>query len=292
MQPTAPFKTITVPAEVQEWLTPNVQQKMNERDSLFSKARRTNNTADWLRAHLKRNAVENEIWRTKHGVIKDLMNKNNKKPEDFWKGVRKLMPKNKSGGNIKLKDDITGLEVDSSKVADYINVYFSTIGEKLAVKHPAVAIPPMRDDIDSDTDLLHTPFLVEDILEILKLVDRSKSSNIKHIKTWVLCDIFKFIPEKLCLIYNASLTQKIFPQSWKVATVSPIPKKGNSKKVTNLRPISLLPLPGKILEKLMAKRLRGFMKENGILCKNQHGFRPKHSTTTATPPTLDIFMIT
>ena len=90
------------------------------------------------------------------------------------------------------------------------------------------------------------------------------------------------MPEKLCIIYNASLIQQHFPQSWKVATVSPVHKKGSAKQVTNLRPISLLPLPGKILEKLMATRLRCFMKDKGILCTNQHGFRPKHSTTTAT----------
>ena len=180
-----------------------VQKKMIDRDKLFSKARHSNKTADWLRAHLKRNAVEAEIWRTKKGVIADLMNKDNKKPEDFWKGVKKLLPNNKTNTIIRIKDEHTNVNVSEDKVADFINDFFSNIGEKLAMKHPAIVIPPMDDDVDSDTDLVFMPFIKEDILEILKLVDRSKASNVKHIKTWLLCDIFKFIPDRLCTIYNA-----------------------------------------------------------------------------------------
>ena len=62
---TTPIRKITVPVDKQEWLTPTVQLKMRDRDKLFRKARQSNNTNDWHRAHLKRNAVESEIFRKK-----------------------------------------------------------------------------------------------------------------------------------------------------------------------------------------------------------------------------------
>ena len=152
----------------------------------------------------------------------------------------------------------------------------------LAAKHPPVMIPQMAADENTDVDLLHMPFVFEDLQVAFKSINMTKSSNVKNIKTKVMCDLFKRTPEKILFIYNMCLIRAFFPQSWKVATVSPIPKKANSKKVTDLRPISLLPLPGKIFEKLMARRLRGFLNDRNIVCKNQHGFRPKHSTTSAT----------
>ena len=278
---TAPLRKMSVPVNKQEWLTPLVQAKMRDRDKLFNKARRTHNTNDWLRAHLKRNAVEAEIFRTKKNILSVLL-KNNKKTEDFWKAIRKILPNKNSSKTIKLKDTDTNLDIDPSKIADYINNYFSTIGEVLANKHPTVPIPPMAPDDADDVCLVTNPFTCHDIVEIIKCIDQTKSSNIKNIKTKVLCSIFSKYPEKITNTFNACLRDSSFPQSWKVATVCPIPKKSNSKRVTDLRPISLLPLPGKIMEKLMAKRFREFLKENNILNINQHGFRPKHSTTSAT----------
>ena len=62
------------------------------------------------------------------------------------------------------------------------------------------------------------------------------------------------------------------------AKVIPIHKKGCTNDVNNYRPISLLTIFSKIMEKLMAKRLNVFLQENSILCKNQYGFRPGFST--------------
>ena len=51
--------------------------------------------------------------------------------------------------------------------------------------------------------------------------------------------------------------------------------------VENYRPISLLPILSKLLEKNMAKRLMSFLEENGLLSSSQHGFRPHLSIETA-----------
>ena len=71
----------------------------------------------------------------------------------------------------------------------------------------------------------------------------------------------------------------MIPNSWKHATIIPLKKCGNSTDVNNLRPIFLLPLQGKILEKLVHKRLLNHMETNNLLDQNQGGFRPNHSTT-------------
>ena len=79
-------------------------------------------------------------------------------------------------------------------------------------------------------------------------------------------------------------------QAWKHAIIIPLQKDGNANDVNNLRPVSLLPLPGKILEKLIQEKLSHYLEFNNILDVKQGGFRPNHSTTdTAVKLTEDIY---
>ena len=61
----------------------------------------------------------------------------------------------------------------------------------------------------------------------------------------------------------------------------PIPKPGDKSKVENYRPISLLPLPGKILEKLVHRQVETNLEDVGFFTPNQFGFRKNRSTTQA-----------
>ena len=71
------------------------------------------------------------------------------------------------------------------------------------------------------------------------------------------------------------------PGQFKVARVVPIHKKGSSCLVSNYRPISLLSIFNKLIEKLMYNRIISFLENFSILHNNQFGFRSKHSTTHA-----------
>ena len=68
----------------------------------------------------------------------------------------------------------------------------------------------------------------------------------------------------------------------KHAKVTPIYKTDDKLLVNNYRPISILPVFSKILEKLMHKRLMSFFIDKyNLICDNQYGFREKHSTYMA-----------
>jgi len=65
----------------------------------------------------------------------------------------------------------------------------------------------------------------------------------------------------------------------KTAKIVPIFKSGNTADINNYRPISLISMFGKVIEKIIANKLISFLEENYLLCKNQFGFRTSHSTT-------------
>ena len=72
-----------------------------------------------------------------------------------------------------------------------------------------------------------------------------------------------------------------FPDIFKVGKISPIYKKGDEEKFENYRPVSTLPLFGKIFEKVIYSRLYSYLTSQGILHPNQFGFRKSHSTSHA-----------
>ena len=66
---------------------------------------------------------------------------------------------------------------------------------------------------------------------------------------------------------------------WKLANVIPIFKKGDKQSIVNYRPISLLPICGKIFEKIIFNNLYSYLNVNNLITRNQSGFRPGDSTT-------------
>ena len=83
-------------------------------------------------------------------------------------------------------------------------------------------------------------------------------------------------------IFNRSLSAGYFPNSYKHATMILIPKAGTSgTAVKDKRPISLLNVDGKLLDKILNKRLYTFLEENNLKNERQHGFRRNRGTQTA-----------
>jgi len=89
------------------------------------------------------------------------------------------------------------------------------------------------------------------------------------------------ISASLTYIVNLSLTTGIFPDDWKIARVSPIYKDDIKTNPNNYRPISVLPIVGKLIERIVFNQLYGFLMEHDLLADAQSGFRPCHSTLTA-----------
>ena len=83
-------------------------------------------------------------------------------------------------------------------------------------------------------------------------------------------------------VFDLSFTKGEVRELLKIAKVIPIYKKGRTlKQPGNYRPISLLSIFDKIIEKLMYKRLSDFLESSNILYEYQIGFRQNHSTSHA-----------
>lgn len=92
---------------------------------------------------------------------------------------------------------------------------------------------------------------------------------------------FPCVGHVLLHIVNECLITCDIPSSWKHALVQPIFKSGDPADPSSFRPISILPVISKLIEKIVQRQLHHYLASNHLLASTQHGFRPQHSTETA-----------
>jgi hypothetical protein len=88
---------------------------------------------------------------------------------------------------------------------------------------------------------------------------------------------------QLITIFNLVLSTGHYPKIWKEALMIFLPKPGKVPfEHVNYRPISLLEVPGKLLEKIINRRIIKIIEERGLSNPRQHVFTPNRGTHTAT----------
>ena len=120
-----------------------------------------------------------------------------------------------------------------------------------------------------------------DLVNIVKNLKNSNSVGHDDISLKYLKDSSEVTFSYILVIINTSIQTGIFPTQWKEAIVKPLHKSGDANEPSNFRPVSLLPILSKILEKAVANQLVTFLEENNILSNCQHAYRKNLSTETA-----------
>ena len=81
----------------------------------------------------------------------------------------------------------------------------------------------------------------------------------------------------------------IYVNEWKKTRLVPIYKSNDRQRCENYRPIAILPVVGKNLERSVFNQIYKFLNDNSLLSKYHSGFRPKNSTLTALLQMCDTF---
>ena len=181
----------------------------------------------------------------------------------------------KTKGLIHLRDQTTKKQVEAFQTAEFINNYFTNIGPNLANKFTTKW---SFDGEPTRTSMPDMAVTTDQILKFIKQINIYKPSAIDLLSSRIIKDAFLAIPQIVTNLMNLSITQNKFPTKWKSATIIPLFKGGDREDVNNMRPVSLLPLPGKILEKVVHSSISTYLETNKILNVKQGGFRAGHST--------------
>ena len=273
-----PIKTFRVSSSPDPWITNELLEEIRDKDLALKRARKTGKDDHWYFAKNERNRVGRLVQLARREFFHDEERNSRGDPKKFWRNISScLTNKCSQKATIYLFDKPGNCQIDPDNTSNYINNFFANVGNDLAKHYNHDWSPLDSPNLDSEIADAHTDF--EEVHGLCKEINASKSSAIDMLSSKVLKDAFLVLTLQLVYLFNLSLQTGIFPSKWKIATVIPLFKGGSKDDVSNYRPISLLPLPGKILEKIVHARISLFLEANNLLCDEQYGFRKNRSTT-------------
>lgn len=271
-----------------DWINRHLIECIDKRNELWHKLQQSPEDKNLEEEFLKQKQLTHKrIQNAKSEYYVKVFNNCKSDPQKMWQLINNFAH-NKTKQNTTPSKLVTssGQITEIRDICEYLNQYFAKIGAELASKIPK----SNRDNVDLRTSNTNTdistltqfkPATAEEILKIIKILDINTSSGIDQISTKVIKSLSTEIVDELTRCINKCLREGIFPDSLKVARVTPIYKAGSKSDPGNFRPISVLPVLSKILEKVLHNRLIDFLDNTKYLYKKQYGFRPKSSTLTA-----------
>uniref|UniRef100_A0ABM0MRJ7 RNA-directed DNA polymerase from mobile element jockey-like n=1 Tax=Saccoglossus kowalevskii TaxID=10224 RepID=A0ABM0MRJ7_SACKO len=183
--------------------------------------------------------------------------------------------------SLKSRDAPDKVLTGSYDIANEFNNFFTNIGPELARKiHPSVNFNHYLTGNFPSSFFLQA-VTEQDIMKFIYRLDPNKAMGHDHVHPKLVIDAVKYISKPLAHILKCSIAQGVFPDSLKLATITPVYKKGSALDVGNYRPISILPVFSKIFESAVNHQLLGFLNKFNILLSSQYGFRKKYSTALA-----------
>ena len=272
-----PNKLVTIRKSDPPWINNKIRRLIRKRKRVHRKAKSTNLPNHWANFRKIRNSVIAEIRKVKlqyESKIIDEINNGDPQTQTWWKKISDFAGFQKKKQNIPtLVSNDDNIFTDDEEKASCLNDYF--ISQTLIDDYDK-PLPPQQ--IMTDAVLENIQITPADVSDVLKSLNVSKSCGPDSVNPRILREASDEICEPLSKIFNISLSTHTFPNAWKLANIVPVFKKNDPSSVKNYRPISLLSIIGKIMERCIYKYLNNYLLDNNILTEHQSGFRPKDST--------------
>ena len=279
-----PKKSKRVRAASNPWLNNDIKNHMSTRDYLHRKALRSNDGRDWDEFKLYRNKVTSMARKAKEKYCKQSVFKCNGDSKKLWKTLHDILPSKESPTPSTITVD-GEVYTSNEDIAHAFNKHFSSVATKLidtqccndfvndVVDHDA----SINDSAEPEFEL--PAISVDFVCKEIDLMSEKKATGLDDVSCKLLKIAKPAIVNSLTYIMNLSLKTGVFPDTWKQAKVTPL-HKGGDMSVNNFRPITILPILSKIIEKAVHMHLYGYLSEHNLINENQSGFRPFHSTET------------
>lgn len=275
-----------------EWLDhyPRIRQIIAKKKALLKKQRKLvelGKSTVAVRVTLKETGAKlTRLKRTaKSQYYADLFNQANTCREK-WKIINGLISNSKKDK----QQIVLGAPYDGDESSHFAR-YFAGVGEGISNSIPAMTgdHPNRLSTITTQSkSVFFYPTSNEEVSCILYSMNSNKSTGVDGISVKLIKCCGAQVSSQLCNLFNEAVEAGIYPDNLKVAKVIPLYKAGPKDQLENYRPISILPALNTIFEKLLYRRIYGFLQSTGFFYEKQFGFRPNSSTKIAIAETIDI----
>ncbi len=263
----APFKNHPFKKHYLPWVASSTKKTMSERDNIsrkLVKAKKSGSDVSALYNELKhlRKRVKGQIKHDLKTFGSEVLSSNNHR--NIWNFIRNV--------------SFTSANSQSSSMDPIIlNDYFAKIVQD--PDYQECVVPQLSDTFDSFNI---QQLSVTEVAKLLRDTDSRSSSSHDGIPGHLLKRFANSLAVSICNIFNASITQSSFPDCWKKSNICAVWKsKGSKSDPSNYRPISIIPILGRLLEKAVSHQLTLHCEAFEFIPQEQFGFRKKSNCESA-----------
>ncbi len=257
------------------WVTAELKCEIKQRNKYFQDAKRSGSYLLFEKFKTQRNKVNKLVRKAKEEYTTTLTNKlvDSKKDKDWWKLVKSVSGLNNNSSIPALNENGSAV-TDPKAKAQILNNYFAEICTVDESNIPNIGeVEPIATDTLTSIEITE-----QEVNDQINCLNIHKAIGPDEISPRVIKFLKTELSSALAMLFNRSLNEATFPESWKKANITPIFKKGDRNNHTNYRPISLLSTVSKLFEKVVYKHIYNHIRH--YISPNQSGFLPNHSAVT------------
>ena len=255
-----PERVVKVRSDRPPWITSSIIKLITARDEAFRRG--------CLSYKFLRSLVQKAVRASKRRYINDKLN-SDQNSKAWWDTVKQIS-NNKSTKPIAEYTVIDGERLSNEQLSTNLNDFYKSVGGD-AVSVDSSTAPNQRTPLD--------PVSIGEVKSLLKQLDITKATSHEDYPTW----LSKEGREDICVpvhdIINSMLQSGQYPDFYKRAQITPLPKVSHPKLYKDFRPVSLLFHIGKLCEQVIVNKLKSSVQT--AISSSQFAYRPKLGTTEA-----------
>lgn len=272
----APEKLITINNKCKPWFTEAIRLMKRQKDKAYKKFRRTSSPQDWQFYKQMRNATTNAINAEKRSYLSCSTIKSGMK--HVWRQLNEVGVYSKKTSSAALPEALN----DPTSINNFF-LQFQRLGTPDRDLLNFYSTMPLR---LVEEELTFTLVGEEEVISIISSMKSNAVGSDRVSMEMIKLCCPRVVPF-LLNIFNSCLLKSVFPDSWKIARVMPLPKKTEIHNLNDLRPVAILPTCSKIFEKIIASQIRAHLEKYNILPQRQSGFRKGYSCGTTLLDVVD-----
>ena len=279
------------------WITLGIINSIDKKDRLYKIWKKSRNRKNlhgdeklYQRYKTHRKILKTLIIKAKQNYYSNEFEKHSGNSKKTWETINKLRGKTKSKSHPSFvinNERILCRRIIANKFNDYFISLASNLNRDVFESEPIGNMPSFETFLSPPcpSSIFLEDCTENEVNDIIRDLKNGKASDIP-------ISVVKFtndtISPLLAVLYNKCMSDGVFPEVLKTGKITPIYKTGNPEDIQNYRPISTLPVFGKIFEKIIYSRLYSFFLSKNIITDCQFGFRKNHSTHHALHHSVNI----
>ena len=270
------------------WLTSGIKNSIRTKNKLYIRYIKHPsflNEQSYLRYKSRLNYLLRMLERD---YIERMLKKHKSNLKKTWQIMKDVINRKRKTSTPPDYFDINGEYItDKDKISNGFNKFYVNVGPNLCKSLPKHNVNPMSYLKQRNSNSMFVVPTNDTEIEEIVLSLKDSAAGWDGLSAKILKQSIDHVKLPLTKVFNLSLSCGYFPTELKLAKVLPLFKADSKVLFSNYRPVSVLPVLSKVLEKLMFNRLLSFLNNNDILYKLQFGFRSGHSTAMALMALVD-----